>query len=106
MNTEQESQLREETLKRLTSRLDNKMRVLKEHAEHAVESELEIRKNQGEYFVLSEDEIDMLKAYRAFRTKKKPGSVFSWRTLPANKAEIIVPTEPVLVQHPQDVSEI
>jgi hypothetical protein len=50
---------------------------------------------------LTDDEDEMIKAYRRFKCRSMPGNVFKWKS-PDND-EIVYPSEPTLLVHPQEV---
>jgi hypothetical protein len=76
--------------------------TLREHAEHFANRAIASKIESGEAFELSEDEIRLLKSYRAFVLRSKPKSVFSWVTPDSN--ELVLPAEPCLIQDPRLVS--
>lgn len=78
-----------------------KFDMLREKAECFVHKQVEEMKQRGEAVELGEDELRLLKAYRAFKARSQPGAVFSWST-PVDSA-IVVPSEPCLIVDPREV---
>jgi hypothetical protein len=74
--------------------------VLKEHAEHFVNESLLKKVEEDEAMVLSEDEERMLREYRRFITRSKPGAIFKWQTSEDN-TKLVLPEEPCLIQDPR-----
>jgi hypothetical protein len=116
MNSEQFNDLRRESTERLVDKC-NKLRdamvlqvqesdvTLQEHAEHIVNQELIARADSGEILELSDDEIDLLKAYRQFVATHNPGSTFGWCTPPIPKDTVVLPDQGVtgIIQDPRVV---
>jgi len=57
-------------------------------------------KEQPEENKLTDDEEQLLAAYRRFKARSMPGKVFRWKT-PIDK-EIVYPQEPSLIIHPNE----
>lgn len=57
--------------------------------------------DDGMAIELTDDEERLLKAYRQFRCSNN-GGVFKWRV--ESERQLIVPTTPVLIQDPRDMS--
>lgn len=87
---------------RAASDLVDKFAAMKEHAEHVISSKIDEMKAAGEAHELSDDEEQMLLAYKRFDATSPPGSVFKWRT--PTHARIVTPPSPSLIHHPQEVS--
>lgn len=98
MNSEKIPQL----IDRSSSTLAEKFAAMKEHAEHVIATEVESMKANGEAHELTDDEEQMLLAYKRFHAKSKPGSVFQWRT-PRVQQSIVAPPPAALLVHPQEV---
>lgn len=96
MNSEKFSELQE----RSSSYLADKFAAMKEHAEHVIAEKVSQMKAAGEAHELSNDEEQMLLAYKRFDAKSPPGSVFKWRT--PTHSRIVTPAEPSLLVHPQE----
>ena len=84
-------------------RFREELGTLREHAEHFASQQVESMIERGDAIELSDDEIDMVKAYRRFDARSAPGSMFQWRTSP--KESIVIPDEPSLLVHPREVVE-
>ncbi len=89
--------------RRSTTDLAEKFSAMKEHAEHVIAEKVKQMKDEGLAHELTDDEEAMLLSYKRFYAKSKPGSVFQWRT-PRVQAGIVLPPEPSLLRHPQEVS--
>lgn len=88
--------------RRASSTLADKFSAMKEHAEHVIAEKVQAMKEAGEAHELTDDEEAMLLSYKRFYAKSKPGSIFQWRT-PRVQQGIVVPPEPSLILHPQEV---
>lgn len=85
---------------RAASSLVDKFAAMKEHAEHVIAEKVSEMKANGEAHELSNDEEQMLLAYKRFDAKSPPGSVFKWRT--PTHSRIVTPAAPSLLVHPQE----
>lgn len=83
-----------------TIKLHEKFGLFKEHVEHLVNQSIEEKIDKEEAVVLSEDEERMLKEYRRFKCRSKPGDIFKWQT-PENDIKIVTPEEPSLILDPR-----
>jgi hypothetical protein len=83
--------------------MQSKLSKLQEHAEHFACDAMERMVEQGDAIELTDDEGRLLKSYRQFVTRSKPGAVFSWRSLD-DSAKIVTPEDPSFIVDPCDVS--
>ena len=60
-------------------------------------------KASGEAMEWSADEERLLRAYRGFVTRTKPGTVFSWES-PKATSQIVTPADVSIIRDPSDVS--
>lgn len=81
VNTEKFQELESESSENLAT----KFKAMQEHAEHIIREKTQQMISDGRAFELSEDEERMLKAYRGFKNRSAPGSVFSWCSLFSRK---------------------
>lgn len=72
-------------------------------AKRAIQTELEAMKSQDKILMLSDEEERMLRAFRAFRLRCKPGGVFRWQTHPENEG-VVLAVDSGLVSDPQEVA--
>lgn len=79
--------------------LSEALHMLREKAEHVIAEQVEAMKERGEAVELGEDELRLLKAYRAFKCRSRPGSRFSWTT--PDEAGIVIPESPCLIIDPR-----
>lgn len=94
-----------ELIGNVAAELAGKNKLLFEKSEFLIAKELETMKGQGKILELSEDEIDMIKSYRAFIMRSKPESIFSWKS--PNNSELVFPTEePILIRNPREMSGV
>jgi hypothetical protein len=84
--------------------LIRKYAAMKEHAEHIATEQVTAMKESGEAVELSDDELDMLKAYKRFVARSKPGAVFQWRS--PETAGFIVPPSPSFLVDPREVAVV
>lgn len=70
-------------------------------ARHAITTELEAMKSKDQILMLSNEEERMLRAFRAFRLRCKPGGVFKWQTHPENEG-VVLAEEIGLIADPQE----
>ena len=77
--------------------------MLREKAEFLIAEEMQVMKERGAVIDLGEDELAMLKSYRAFLARSKPGAVFSWRPS-FTEPVFLLPSDPVLIRDPREVS--
>ena len=89
--------------RRATDSMTEKLNTLREHAEHFVAQQVEAMKASGEAMELSSDEERLLRAYRGFVTRSKPGAVFSWESSKAGP-QIVTPADVSIIRDPSDVS--
>lgn len=99
MNSEKFERLQDSSAQQLAE----KFKAMKEHAEHIVNQRIEAMKSTGEAYELSEDEERMIRAYRSFVTRMRPGAIFSWET-PRRNLGIVTPADVSIIRDPQDVS--
>lgn len=99
MNTEKFAELESKASESLVSR----MQALREQADQVIHEQVETMKASGAALELSDDEERMLRAYKAFVRRTKPGAVFSWKT-PVVPAAIVTPDDVSIILDPQDVS--
>jgi len=76
-------------------------KLFREKAEFLVAEQLEVMKEEGSVLEMSEDEIDLIKAYRRFKERSKPGSVFGWKSPIDSK--IVIPNQVSLLVDPREV---
>lgn len=93
-----------ELTNRASSSLADKFAAMKEHAGHIIAEKVSEMKANGEAHELSNDEEQMLLAYKRFNARSAPGSVFQWRT-PKNSG-IVLPAAPSLLLNPQECAEL
>lgn len=84
--------------------LHKNLNVLREKAEHFIAEQLEVMKEEEKIVDLKDDELDMIKAYQAFKNRSKPGSIFHWTTPVIN--ELVFPVNPTLIIDPREVSTL
>lgn len=86
-----------EALEREQSALMRKL-----EAQKIIHSEIEAMRAEGKVQSLTEEEERMLRSFRGFKARTKPGGVFKWQTRP--DAEVVEAPEVTLVTDAQDVS--
>jgi hypothetical protein len=72
-------------------------------ARHRVHQEIEAMRAEGKAITLSDEEIDLLSAFRRFKLRmRKDGEIFTWQTrrpegvqIVEDTAEIVLPSEAV-----------
>lgn len=72
-------------------------------AQQAVMSEIEAMRREDEILTLTEEEERMLRSFRGFKARTKPGGVFRWQTRPDDA--VVGTLETSLITDPQDVSQ-
>lgn len=78
------------------------MRVLE--AQKVIHSEIEAMRAEDKILALTEEEERMLRAFRGFKARTKPGGVFKWQTRKGDT--VVAAPETALIADPQDVSEV
>ena len=86
--------------------LVDRFAALREQAEQVVAERVEALKATGDAIELSDEEIRMIRAYRRFVSRTKPGGVFSWRSRDATENKIVTPGDVSIILDPQEVSGI
>lgn len=102
MNSEQMKSMRNEIASELRERLqvEQAKLVAGELADEVVAGKVE----RGEAYELTDDEERMLRAYRGFCARSRPGETFKWRCPEAST--IVLPAEPSLIVDPREEPEI
>lgn len=72
-------------------------------ARRAIATELGAMKSKDQILMLSNEEERMLRAFRAFRLRCKPGAVFKWQTHPENDG-VVLAEETGLIADPQEIA--
>ena len=91
-------------LENRASKLFPKDKLNRLEAETLVHDEIERMKDQGEAFVISEEEEKMLVAFRAFKLRMRHHvEFFRWKTQ-IEKGVVLAKTSGLIV-HPQEVDE-
>lgn len=102
MNSEKLPELTERSAEGLESLFKREM-MLQLGAKEAVMREIEAMRSEDKILELTDEEERMLRSFRAFRLRCKPGGVFKWQTRP-EAAPLIESESTGLIQDPQDVS--
>jgi hypothetical protein len=90
---ERSSQRLEELQQAITRKLE---------AQSVIHSEIEAMRREDKILALTEEEERMLRAFRGFKARTKPGGVFKWQTRP-DEAVVLAP-DTAMVTDAQDVS--
>lgn len=80
---------------------DERTLAAKLQASKVIHNELESMRQEDKILLLSEEEERMIRAFRGFKVRTKPGGVFQWQTRPD---AAVVAGQLSLIQDPQDVS--
>jgi hypothetical protein len=76
--------------------------IKKLEARVRVQKEIELMKEEGKALVLTQEEEDMLRAFRRFKLRmRKDGEVFKWQTCVPEGVQIA--DETAEVRHPSEV---
>ena len=98
-------ELRPETSEGLAAELKRmQVHALKEHAEHAAFQAVNKLVEDGRAVELSDDEMDMIKAYRRFVARSRPGKRFKWTT--PTEPSLVIPEAPSLIIDPREVEPV
>ena len=81
--------------------LASRFGLLREKAEHMIAEQVEVMKEQGKAYELSDDEIRLLKAYRRFVARAAAGQVFSWYV--PHEVGIVLPPDVSIIVDPREV---
>lgn len=79
----------------------DRLGAMREHAEHFIAKQVEAMKESGQAVELGDDELRLLKAYRAFKARSAPGTVFAWTT-PNDGGIVLPPDLPSLLVDPRE----
>lgn len=85
-----------QTLEETEELLSRKLR-----AQDVIRTELEAMRSEDKILMLTDEEERLLRAFRAFKLRTKPGGVFRWQTRP--DSEVVIAQETGLVQDPCEV---
>lgn len=73
-------------------------------ARRRIDAEMERLKETGQLYMLSDEEIKVLNAFRRFKTRvRKAGEVFKWQTTPLDECRVILAEDSGLIVHPGEV---
>jgi hypothetical protein len=71
-------------------------------AQSVIHSEIEAMRREDKILALTEEEERLLRSFRGFKARVKPGGVFKWQTRPDE--EVVLAPETAMVTDAQDVS--